>query len=236
MSCRSKRVVCGITSASGCGPRWAVTTIGARDMPPDAAGCGCAVELEIETDELGGGTIDAGALAADIEETADAAVEADASLLAATSLDDEREEADDGDAGEVGSFGSDWAIAASGKPAKAASAARSTGVGIVWSSYGIGTQPAPRGPRYHLRHERAGATLSTHCAHEAKPRRSRFGRCPGWRSNRILPSHASCRAWHWIDLAPPSWRCVSLTVADAAQVGSVLADLAPCFPFNRLTV
>ena len=55
----------------------------------------------------------------------------------------------------------------------------------------------------------------------------------GLATNRVrLPARLVAQ-WHWIDFAPPSWRCASLTVAGAAQVGSVLADLAPSFPFNR---
>jgi hypothetical protein len=182
--------------------------------------------LTIENDELGDGTIDAGAFVADAAEAAD---QAETTLPAAAALDEEGEEADDGDAGELRSLGAGWAGAASGKPANARSVARSTGVDIGWSSSGIGTRPAPRRPLLtSARRANAFHALRTRGEAAALP----IWPVSGLATHRIrLPTHLAAQ-WHWNNFAPPSWRCASLTVAGAAQVGSVLADLAPCFPFN----
>jgi hypothetical protein len=201
-----------------------VTTIGARDVPANAAGCDGAIDE---------GAFDEGTFAANVEEAADA------SLRAAAALDVAGKEADDGNAGELGSFGADWAVAASGKPAKAASAARSAGVDIVWSSCWIDTIDTintigkqARSPQAALSRARA-----QRFARDARTRRSRgappFGRYTGWRPIASTFPRVLSRSGIGRFRTAFAAMCASLTVAGAAQVGSVLADLTPCFPFNR---
>lgn len=114
-----------------------------------------------------------------------------------------------------------------GSPDRAASAARTSGVRMNEDPVEALRSPLPRRPASRRR---------------TRPS-PRLGRYPGWRRHRLAFPRAmrsgtapaagrSGRAdASRVRLASGPMR--SLTVAGAAQVGSVPADIAPCFPFNR---